>query len=80
MGEDSRSYGDALSASRDDGLAPAWRPAPGKQTLAQTGSMAGGRSSAVGDGGGARGGGGERAGAWVADDDLMAAMGLSDAR
>lgn len=75
MGEDSRRYGDDSSLDRDAQFAAASRPAPGKQTLAQTSASAdSGQAAERGHVGGA-----QRAEAWVADDALMAAMGLSDA-
>lgn len=54
------------------------RPAPGKQRLSEEGAAADG-GAARADRGRSSGGGGERAEAWVADDSLMSAMGLSDA-
>jgi hypothetical protein len=79
MAEDSGAYGEAARGARDERDAPlgsASRPAPGKQTLASGGAPVAGGSQASEGGGDRRG---LRAEAWLADDDLMAAMGLSAA-
>ena len=79
MGEGARGAGERSPLLRDEPCPASSRPAPAKQTLAQAGSLAGGSSSERGGRRGEDGGEGQRAGAWLADDDLMTAMGLSEA-